>query len=123
MGGYLRALVIAMAIPVLNTAFMALAGFLQLRSLSPSWGEAARAAQAVPMNSALVPAATFGVLFATVFPHQHREASFLDAVRVRPLMGEIVALCFLAGACMQLPFAELGNLIQEVWPLSFDELA
>jgi membrane protease YdiL (CAAX protease family) len=44
-------------------------------------------------------------------------------VHVRPLIGGIVALCFIAGAFMQLPLAEVGNLVQEVWPVSFDELA
>ena len=123
MGGYLRALVIALAVPVLNHLFMGLAGFLQLRSWSVPWGEAIRAAAQAPLNYALVQAASVGVIFIVAFPHRRREGGLLESVHVRPLVGGIVALCFIAGAFMQLPLAEIGNLVQEVWPVSFDELA
>ena len=123
MGGYLRALVIALAVPALNYLFMGLAGFLQLRSWSVTWGEAIRAAAQAPLNYALVQAASVGVIFILAFPHRRREGGLLESVHVRPLIGGIVALCFIAGAFMQLPLAEVGNLVQEVWPVSFDELA
>lgn len=123
MGGYLRALVIALAVPVLNHLFMGLAGFLQLRSVSVPWGEAIRAAAQAPLNYALVQAASVGVIFIVAFPHRRREGGLLESVHVRPLIGGMVALCFAAGAFMQLPLAEIGNLVQEVWPISFDELA
>jgi len=122
-GGYVRALVIALAVPVLNQLFMALAGFLQLRSWSASWGEAIRTAAQAPLNYALVQAAGVGVIFIVAFPYRRREDGLLESVHVRPLIGGIVALCFIAGAFMQLPLAEVGNLVQEVWPVSFDELA
>jgi membrane protease YdiL (CAAX protease family) len=122
-GGYLRALVIALAVPALNYLFMGLAGFLQLRSWSVTWGEAIRAAAQAPLNYALVQAASVGVIFILAFPHRRREGGLLESVHVRPLIGGIVALCFIAGAFMQLPLAEVGNLVQEVWPVSFDELA
>jgi len=122
-GGYLRALVIALAVPALNYLFMGLAGFLQLRSWSVTWGEAIRAAAQAPLNYALVQAASVGVIFVLAFPHRRREGGLLESVHVRPLIGGIVALCFIAGAFMQLPLAEVGNLVQEVWPVSFDELA
>lgn len=123
MSGYLRALVIALAVPVLNHLFMGLAGFLQLRSWSATWGEAIRAASQAPLNYALVQAASVGVIFIVAFPHKRRDGGLLESVHVRPLIGGIVALCFIAGAFMQLPLAEVGNLVQEVWPVSFDELA
>jgi len=123
MGGYLRALVIALAVPVLNQLFMALAGFLQLRTWSATWGEAVRTAAQAPLNYALVQAAGVGVIFIVAFPYRRREDGLLESVHVRPLIGGIVALCFIAGAFMQLPLAEIGNLVQEVWPVSFDELA
>ena len=123
MGGYLRALVIALAVPVLNHLFMGLAGFLQLRTWSATWGEAIRTAAQAPLNFALVQAASVGVIFMVAFPHKRREGGLLEAVHVRPLIGGLVALCFVAGAFMQLPLAEVGNLVQEIWPLSFDELA
>ena len=123
MGGYLRALIIALAVPVLNHLFMGVAGFLQLRSWSVPWGEAIRAAAQAPLNYALVQAASVGVIFIVAFPHRRREGGLLESVHVRPLIGGIVALCFIAGAFMQLPLAEIGNLAQEVWPVSFDELA
>lgn len=123
MGGYLRALVIALAVPVLNHLFMGLAGFLQLRSWSGTWGEAIRAGAQAPLNYALVQAASVGVIFIVAFPHRRRDGGLLESVHVRPLVGGIVALCFVAGAFMQLPLAEVGNLVQEVWPVSFDELA
>jgi membrane protease YdiL (CAAX protease family) len=122
-GGYLRALVIALAVPVLNYLFMGLAGFLQLRSWSGTWGEAIRAAAQAPLNYALVQAASVGVIFIVAFPHRGREGGLLESVHVRPLIGGIVALSFIAGAFMQLPLAEVGNLVQEVWPASFEELA
>jgi membrane protease YdiL (CAAX protease family) len=122
-GGYLRALVIALAVPVLNYLFMGLAGFLQLRSWSGTWSEAIRAAAQAPLNYALVQAASVGVIFIVAFPHRGREGGLLESVHVRPLIGGIVALSFIAGAFMQLPLAEVGNLVQEVWPASFDELA
>lgn len=123
MGGYLRALVIALAVPVLNQLFMALAGFLQLRSWSATWGEAVHTAAQAPLNYALVQAAGVGVIFVVAFPYKRREGDLLESVHVRPLIGGMVALCFIAGAFMQIPLAELGNLVQEVWPVSFDELA
>ena len=123
MGGYLKAMLIAFAVPVLNHLFMGLAGFLQLRSVSVPWGEAIRAAAQAPLNYALVQAASVGVIFIVAFPHKRREGSLLESVHVRPLIGGIAALCFIAGALMQLPLAEIGNLAQEVWPVSFEELA
>lgn len=123
MGGYLRALLIALAFPALMQLFMVLAGFLQLRSWSVPWSEATGAAGQAPLNYALVQAAAVGVIFIVAFPHRRREGGLLESVHVRPLVGGVVALCFVAGAFMQLPLAELGNLVQEVWPLSFDELA
>jgi len=121
--GYLRALLIALAVPLLNHLFMGLAGFLQLRSVSVTWGEAIRAAAQAPLNYALVQAASVGVLFIVAFPHKGRTDGFLDSVHVRPLVGGIAGLCFVAGAFLQLPFAEIGNLAQELWPIGFDELA
>ncbi|MGB5350160.1 MAG: CPBP family intramembrane glutamic endopeptidase [Polyangiales bacterium] len=123
MGRYLKALLVALAFPALMHLFLALGGFLQLRSGSASWGEAIAAAGDSPLNLALVQAAALGVLFIVAFPHRRREGGLLESVEVRPLVGGIVALCFLAGAFMQLPLAEVGNLVQEIWPLSFDELA
>ncbi len=123
MGGYLRALVIALAVPMLNQLFMALAGFLQLRSWSATWGEAVHTAAQAPLNYALVQAAGVGVIFVVAFPYKRREGGLLESVHVRPLIGGMVALCFIAGAFMQIPLAEVGNLVQEVWPVSFDELA
>ena len=113
--GYLRALLIALAVPLLNHLFMGLAGFLQLRSVSVTWGEAIRAAAQAPLNYALVQAASVGVLFIVAFPHKGRTDGFLDSVHVRPLVGGIAGLCFSAGAFLQLPFAEIGNLAQELW--------
>ena len=112
-----------MAMPVLNLVFMGVAGFLQLRSVSVGWGEAIAAAAQEPLNLALAQAASVGVIFIVAFPHRGRADRFLDAVYVRPLVGGVVVLCFLAGAFFQLPLAEIGNLVQEVWPVSFDELA
>lgn len=123
MKGYLRALLIALAVPVLNRLFMGFAGFLQLRSVSADWGEAIQAAAQAPLNYALVQAATLGVIFIIAFPHKGRTESLLESVHVRPILGGIAALCFAAGAFLQLPLAEIGNLGQELWPISFDELA
>jgi len=122
-GGYLRALLIALAVPALNHLFLGLAGFLQLRSLSASSHEAIRAAAQAPLNLALVQAASVGLIFIIAFPYKKREDGLLESVNVLPLAGGIVALSFLAGALMQIPLAELGNLVQEVWPVSFEELA
>ena len=123
MKGYLRALLIALAVPLLNRLFMGFAGFLQLRSVSADWGEAIQAAAQAPLNYALVQAATLGVIFIIAFPHKGRTESLLESVHVRPILGGIAALCFAAGAFLQLPLAEIGNLGQELWPISFDELA
>ncbi|MBT8468825.1 MAG: CPBP family intramembrane metalloprotease [Deltaproteobacteria bacterium] len=123
MAGYFKALLIALAFPALIQLFLGLAGLLQLRTWSAPWAEATRAASQAPLNLALVQAAAVGVIFVFAFPHRMRAGALLESVRVRPLIGGIVALCFLAGAFMQLPLAELGNLVQEVWPLSFEALA
>jgi membrane protease YdiL (CAAX protease family) len=108
---------------LLNRLFMGFAGFLQLRSVSADWGEAIQAAAQAPLNYALVQAATLGVIFIIAFPHKGRTESLLESVHVRPILGGIAALCFAAGAFLQLPLAEIGNLGQELWPISFDELA
>lgn len=102
---------------------MAVAGFVQLRSWSATWAEALQAATQAPLNFALVQAASVGLIFIVSFPHKRRRVGLLESVHVYPLVGGIVALCFTAGAFMQVPLAEIGNLVQEVWPLSFDQLA
>ncbi len=112
-----------MALPLLLRVFMGLAGFLQLRSVSVGWTEALRAASEAPLNFALVQAAAVGVIFIVGFRDRDLPDGFLDAVHVRPLAGALVALCFAAGLFLQLPLAELGNLVQEVWPISFEQLA
>lgn len=121
--GYLRALAIALAVPALNYLFMGLAGFVQLKSWSVPWGDAIGAAAQAPLNYALVQAASVGLIFLLAFPHNRREGGFLESVHVHPLVGGVVALCFVAGVFLQLPLAEVGNLVQELWPVSFDELA
>ena len=117
------ALLIALAMPLFSQAFVALAGVLQLKSVSVTWTEAVRAGAEAPLNLALAQAASVGVLFIVAFPHKSREGGFLKAVHVRPLAGAIVALCFAAGVSLQFTLAEVGNLAQEIWPLGFDELA
>lgn len=119
----MRALLIALAVPVLNHLFMGFAGYLQLKSLAAGWAEAHRAGAQAPLNLALVQAASVGLIFIVAFPHRRREGGFLESVHVKPLLGALVALCFLAGAFLQLPLAEVGNLGQEMWPASFEELA
>jgi membrane protease YdiL (CAAX protease family) len=114
---------VTLALPVLNHVFLGFAGFLQLRSVSVGWGNAIRAAADAPLNLALVQAASVGVIFAVAFPHRARKERFADAVYVRPLYGGVAGLCFVAGAFLQLPLAELGNLAQEVFPVSFETLA
>ena len=117
------ALLIALAMPFLTQAFVVLAGVLQLKSVSVTWAEAVHAGAEAPLNLALAQAASVGVLFIVAFPHKSREGGFLKAVHVRPLAGAIVALCFAVGVSLQFTLAEVGNLAQEIWPLSFDELA
>ena len=102
---------------------MGLAGFLQLRTTSVSWSEAIRAAAQAPLNYALVQAASVGLIFVVAFPHRGRSEGFFESVHVRPVLGGIAALCFVAGAFLQLPLAEIGNLAQEIWPISFESLA
>ena len=112
-----------MAVPVLIHVFMGLAGFLQLRSVSVGWREAMSAAAQEPLNSALALAASVGLIFVVAFPYRGRTDRFLDAVGVRPLVGGVVVLCFVAGTFLQLPLNEIGNLAQEIWPMAFDQLA
>lgn len=112
-----------MSLPVLNQLLFGLAGFLQLRSFSPGFGEAVPAAEQAALNIALVQAASVGLIFIVAYPHKGRSEGFLDSVHARPILSGIAALCFLAGAFLQLPLTEIGNLAQEVWPVSFDALA
>ncbi len=122
----LEALLIALAVPVLNAVFLALAGSLQLKRLSTTWSgwiDAIRTGAVAPINLALAQAAAVCLLFIVAFPHKSRGAGFLGAMHVRPLAGAIVALCFAAGIFLQFSLAEVGNVAQEIWPLTFDELA
>ena len=123
MTGYLRALLIGMALPILTQLLFALGGFLQLKSLSPGVGQAIDAAMQAPLNTALAQSASVGLIFIVAYPHKARPDGFLESVNVRPLLGGIAALCFVAGLFLQLPLAEVGNVVQEVWPVSFDVLA
>lgn len=111
-----------MALPLLLHLFMGLAGFLQLRSVSVAWGEAIRTASEAPLNFAMVQAAAVGVIFIVGFRDRELPVGFLEAVHVRPLAGALVAVCFFAGVFLQLPLAEIANLVQEVWPISFEQL-
>jgi len=115
--------VIALAVPVLNRLFLGLAGLLQQKSWSVTWDEAIHSAAQAPLNLALVQAASIGVIFLLAFPHKRRDGGLLESLHVHPLVGGLVTLCFIAGAFMQLPLSELGNLVQEIWPVSFDEVA
>ncbi len=117
------ALLVAVAMPLLLQLFLALAGVLQLRTTSVTWAAAIRAGAEAPLNLALAQAASVGLLFVVAFPHKSRESGFLESVQVRPLAGGVVGLCFLAGLFLQFPLAEVGNVAQEFWPLSFEELA
>jgi len=120
----LGTVLIAFSIPLLQQGFLALAGFLQLKTLTVGFGQAVSAGAAAPLNLALAQAAAVGVLFVLAFPLRSRdEKGLLDALHVRPLAGAIVALCFICGLLLQFPLAEIGNVAQEIWPLSFDELA
>lgn len=114
---------ITLVFPVLNQLFLVLAGFLQLRDLGAGWDAALRAGAATPLNLALAQAASAGLLFVAAFPHEQKDGEFLAAVRVRPLAGALVGLCFFAGLGAQFALAEVGNLVQEVWPVPFDLLA
>ena len=114
---------IAVGIFFLQQLCLAMAGYLHERSLSIGLGEAIRLGAEAPFNLALAQAAAIALVFAVAFPHKAREPGFLEAVHVRPLAGLVVAVCFGAGLCLQFPLAELGNFSQEIWPLSFDEVA
>ncbi|MEM7138803.1 MAG: CPBP family intramembrane glutamic endopeptidase [Myxococcota bacterium] len=123
MGAYLKASAIAISIPFLNWVFLVLAGFVQLKTVSVGTAEAVRAATEAPLNIGLAQAAGVAVLFLVAFPHRSRSEGFLDAVHVKPLVGGVVLVCFAAGLLLQFPLAELGNMTQAIWPMSFDELA
>lgn len=112
-----------MALPVLTQLLFALGGFLQLKSLSPEVGQAIDAAMQAPLNMALAQSASVGLIFIVAFPHKASADNFLESVNVRPLLGGIAALCFMAGLFLQLPLAEVGNVVEEAWPVSFDVLA
>ena len=112
-----------MSFPLLTYFLLGLAGYVQLRSVSVSWSAALQAAAQAPLNLALVQAASAGIIFVVAFPHRGRGERFLEYVHVRPMLGGLVALCFVVGLCMQMPLAEVGNLVQEVWPISFEQLA
>lgn len=114
---------ITLVFPVLNQLFLVLAGFLQLRDPGADWNAALRAGAATPLNLALAQAASAGLLFMAVFPHKQEGGEFLAALQVRPLARALVGVCFLAGLGSQFALAEVGNLVQEVWPVPFDLLA
>ena len=120
----LGTLVIALAFSLLTQVFVSLAGYVSLRGASWDYGEALRIGAEAPINLALAQAASAALLFVIAFPHRYRDdGSFLESVKVRPLAGGVVAVCFAAGLGLQLPLAELGNLVQEILPVSFEELA
>lgn len=114
---------ITLAFPVLNQLFLVLAGFLQLRGVEGGWDAALRTGASTPLNLALAQAASAGLLFMAAFPHKQERGEFLEAVWVRPLAGTLVSLCFVAGFGSQFALAEVGNLVQEIWPVPFDVLA
>lgn len=123
MSGYLKAALIALTFMVLNALFLIVSGFLQMKSVSLGFFEAEQTALWAPLNSALAQLASAGVVFLVMFPLDRGDQGFLDAVHMKPLAGGMVALCFAAGVAMQFSLAEVGNLGQEIWPMSFDELA
>lgn len=119
----LVALLVSVLLLALTSVFLGLAGFLQMKSVSVGFVEAEQTASWEPINQALALLASAGVVFLLLFPHERAERGFLDAVHVRPLAGAVVGLCFATGVAMQFGLAELGNLGQEIWPMSFETLA
>lgn len=119
----LLAVLVSVLLVVLTLVFLGLAGYLQMKSVSVGFFEAEQTASWTPINRALAFLASAGVVFLVLFPHEQADRGFLDAVHVKPLAGAMVGLCFATGVAMQFGLAELGNVGQEIWPMSFETLA
>lgn len=60
---------------------------------------------------ALIQLLAMGVVVAAGLTLLEPEGTLLAALRLRPVRMPSLALCLLAGACLQFPLAELGNLL------------
>ncbi|MBK8171344.1 MAG: CPBP family intramembrane metalloprotease [Sandaracinaceae bacterium] len=101
-------------------------GTAQLRVVGrhESYSEALSAVQRSPLTLGLVQAAAFGlVLLLGVRIFAGPSASLRTTLNVRPVPSRVMFLAFVAGMGLQIPLAELANLIQIVAPMSPEQMA
>jgi membrane protease YdiL (CAAX protease family) len=99
-------------------------GFLQgavaLQSLARglSWEAARERVTRDALGLALVQAGAFAsVLLAAVRLHARDDEPLRETLGLRPLRPAVPLLAFVAGAALQLPLAELANLVQRLAPV------
>jgi membrane protease YdiL (CAAX protease family) len=96
------------------------AGAVAVRSLAHGlrWEDAAARVLADPAALALVQAGAFGMVIALATRlHAPEGEPVRETLGLRPVNTAAAWVALAAGMALQLPLAELSNLVQEVWPL------
>jgi membrane protease YdiL (CAAX protease family) len=101
-------------------AFAPVAVYLRAFAQGLSFTDAADRVQTDPITLAALQAAVIGAVLALGVRGLPRETPLREALRVRPLPLRALALSLLGGAAMQLPLAELANLVAERFPVPIE---
>ncbi len=120
----LGAVTFTVASVALTWAFLQGAVALQSLARGLPWEAARDRVTRDALGLALVQAGAFAcVLFAAVRLHARDDEPLRETLGLRPLPVRAALLALVAGAALQLPLAELANLVQRVAPVSADLLA
>lgn len=114
----LGAATLTVASVALTWAFLQGAVALQSLVRGLPWDAARDRVTRDALGLALVQAGAFAcVLFAAVRLHARDDEPLRETLGLRPLPAHTPLLAFVAGAALQLPLAELANLVQHVAPV------
>jgi len=119
----LGAATLTVASVALTWAFLQGAVALQSLARGLPWEAARDRVTRDALGLALVQAGAFAcVLFAAVRLHARDDEPLRETLGLRPLPVGVPLLAFVAGASLQLPLAELANLVQRVAPVPAEQL-
>ena len=101
-------------------AFAPFAVFLRSWAQDLPFEAAAALVQADPVTLAALQAAVIGATLALGVRGLPRDLALREALLVRPVPLRMLALSLLGGAAMQLPLAEIANVVSERFPVPVD---
>jgi membrane protease YdiL (CAAX protease family) len=94
--------------------------FLRAVSQGITLGRAEYAIKTDPVTLGALHAAVMGAAVFALMRFVGKDSSARTTLWVRAVPKRLITLCLVGGASMQLPLAELSNVVQERWPIPID---